>query len=183
VALKPPGVQIPSLPLHDKDNIMKTRYEKKCSPEHECTDEEIDALIEEQHLIAEDTDIIRYDYPTVDDMEVIVTTAKNYTGKWYHSEVTINSEQYLSEEEKFDKRFMKLYQEMQQLGEDHGIALSYYLGDFDLPDPNLFDENGWRKGITEEEKNSILGIVEPKNVDNPVRDIFTKEIVEPKPKF
>lgn len=133
---------------------MKTRYQSKCAPDHECTNEEIRAIFNEHKEVSNDTSIIRYDKPTIEEMETIIQTAENYTGKWYHSEVNLDHESNLKEEQKTNPSFMKLHKKITELGENYGIylTLTYDIGDFEMPNPEDYDEEGYRKNLTPEKR-------------------------------
>jgi hypothetical protein len=154
--VKPPGVQIPSLPQQYKENNMKTRYESKCSPDHYCTNEEIQAIMQDITDMRNDTSILRYSEPTIEEMHIIVDTALNYKEKWYHSEVSLNDKSSLTDAEKKDSIFMDLYNKIGELGEEHGIYLTYKIDiDFEMPNPDDYDDEGFRKDLPIEEKNKF----------------------------
>jgi hypothetical protein len=98
----------------------KKRYVPQCSPEHECTPEEINAIVQEYRDIESDPVIIKYENPSIADLQGIVDRAINYTGQWYHSSVTIRG---CAEED--EKEALKAL--IQSLGAEHGIsyAISY----------------------------------------------------------
>jgi len=90
-----------------------------CSPDHECSDEEISALSFELTAVGEDENIKRYDKPDVEEMKLIIAEAETYTGDWYHSEVAVDEKAYISEEH------TALRERIVELGADHGIFLFF----------------------------------------------------------
>lgn len=86
------------------------------------TDEEIDEdlkrTMEEMHNISSDDTIARYDEPTVEDLTEIIQKAKEYTGSWYHSEVTLP-------EWLISKEYSLLQKEVEELGQNAGIVISH----------------------------------------------------------
>lgn len=106
---------------------QKIRRVSTCAPEHECSPEEIDELLEELHKIDEDSEIIHYVSPTIQEMKEIIEKAETYTGTWYHSKVVLSGNKEKPETE-------ELKNKISELGEDHGIALSW---DFDGKDTDL----------------------------------------------
>jgi len=105
----------------------KVRRVSTCAPNHECSEEEIDELLNELRTIDEDSEIIHYDLPNIQEMKEIIEKAENYTGKWYHSKVILSG----FEE---DPERQELKNKISQLGEDYGIALSW---EFDGDDVDL----------------------------------------------
>lgn len=103
----------------------RTRRISTCAPDHECTTEEINELLEEIHAIDEDTEIVRYDLPSVKEMKEIIEKAENYTGQWYHSNVVL-----LGNKENLEKEELK--NKISQLGEENGIALAWRYPDKDI---------------------------------------------------
>ena len=102
-----------------------------CSPEHECSTEEINAIGDELTAVTKDPDIKRYDKPDVDEMKTIIAEAEAYTGEWYHSEVAVDEKLFISEEH------TALRERIVELGADHGIFL-YFSFEFN-PKGTMFE--------------------------------------------
>lgn len=90
-----------------------------CSPSHECSDEEIKAIIQNQYDILNDPAIKQYDNPTLIQMETILAEAEVYSGEWYHSYVILHSDALKTPEEK------ALINQINNLPEEKGIALAH----------------------------------------------------------
>ena len=105
----------------------KKRRVSTCAPGHECSEEEIDELLNELRTIDEDSEIIHYDLPNIQEMKEIIEKAENYTGTWYHSKVILSGF-----EEDLERQELK--NKISQLGEEHGIALRW---EFDGEDVDL----------------------------------------------
>lgn len=98
---------------------MRKRNVDSCAPDHECTDEEINAIFVELMDVRNDESIIRYEFPSVEEMLHIVEVAEAYDGEWYHSDVTLSGDTEISEEHTALKRMIEA------LGKDAGIFLSH----------------------------------------------------------
>jgi len=98
---------------------MNKRLVTQCSPEHECSDEEISAILEESVAVDNDPEVIRYDLPDINDLKTIVEKAESYTGEWYHSNVLV------SETDVEDEEYNTLRNKAVELGTDHGIYISF----------------------------------------------------------
>jgi len=61
-----------------------------CSPEHECSLDEIILIAEESANVDKDINIKKFSNPNVTEMNNIISIAENYTGEWYHSYVSID---------------------------------------------------------------------------------------------
>ena len=113
---------------------MNKRYNAKCSPTHQCSDEEIQGILDELRAVRNDDNIISYEYPSVENMKKIIATAESYDEEWYHSNVILNEYEFVSDEHK------NLINRIIELGQDHGIFLSYIMN------------------ISEEEEKAILSL-------------------------
>jgi len=99
------------------------RYDSPCGWGRKCTDAEIDLDISrmsaEIQAVYSDKNIVHYEAPDVEEMKKIIETAKSYTGEWYHSEVVLKLDDFISEENH------SLQEEIIGLGASHGIFLAY----------------------------------------------------------
>lgn len=103
------------------EDYMNKRVVPTCSPDHECSDEEINELLWEHDAIAEDESILTYEVPDVETMKEIIKTAEAYTGPWYHSQVVV--EDHVSVSPEHDA----LRDRIIELGADHGISLLFQM--------------------------------------------------------
>jgi len=97
---------------------MNKRVVKYCDPRHECTPEEIRAMLDEHSAVVSDETIAVYTYPTVEEMQNIVEAAENYTGEWYHSKVTLTPDSYSGLQK-------QLSDKITSFEEDKGIYVLY----------------------------------------------------------
>lgn len=96
---------------------MPKRLVSTCSPEHECSWEEIDAIIAEYHAIREDDSIRVYDNPSTGDLLKIISDGESYVGEWYHSMVTLPDD--------FKDIDAGLKQRVLDLGAEAGIVIQF----------------------------------------------------------
>lgn len=99
---------------------MPKRIIEKCSPETQCSDEEIYEIIEENRLVESDEAIKQYYYPDAGQMKEIIKTSEKYNGEWYHSNVVLPYDK-----KKESNEVLKLREKIEELGKDSGIYLSY----------------------------------------------------------
>jgi hypothetical protein len=93
-----------------------------CSPEHECSDEEISALHHELLAVEADPEVIKYVNPETTVLGAIVEKATAYTGEWYHSSVVIPG----SREQTADMaEYNQLCDKLEELGAEHGLFLLF----------------------------------------------------------
>jgi ribosomal protein S6 len=97
---------------------MNKRAVKYCAPGHECTPEEIRAILDEHIAVESDETIAVYTYPTVEEMQNIVAVAESYTGEWYHSKVTLTPDNYSGLQK-------ELSDKIKYFEEDKGIYVLY----------------------------------------------------------
>lgn len=72
--------------------MINKRLETNCAPDHECSGEEIAAILKEFMLVHEDPDIIRWELPGVSQMVEINLKADEYKaagGEGYWAEVCL----------------------------------------------------------------------------------------------
>lgn len=79
-------------PDTDTSKTMNKRYIPACSPDHECTYEEIQGIIDEYIAISKDENIKHYDDPSLEELIEVISIAESYSGPWYHSVVTLHDE-------------------------------------------------------------------------------------------
>lgn len=96
------------------------RLVTSCSPSHECSDDEINAIIKNHYDILNDPTIKRYDNPTVIQMETILAEAETYSGEWYHSYVTLYPDLPKNPEEQM------LMGRISALPEEKGVVLNSF---------------------------------------------------------
>lgn len=97
---------------------MNKRTVKQCSPEHECSPEEIQALLDEHRAVEADSSITVYVHPTVEEMQHVIKTAESYTGEWYHSKVILTPDVYTGQQKELSER-------IKAFDEEKGIYLLF----------------------------------------------------------
>ncbi len=96
---------------------MPKRLVSACSPDHECSWEEIDAIIAEHHAVREDVSIRVYVNPSAEDLVEVIAAAEVYVGEWYHSRVVLPDE--------FKDVDVALKQRVLDLGAEAGIVIEF----------------------------------------------------------
>lgn len=107
--------------------MITKRLITKCAPDHECSDEEINAIIRESTAIHKDPDIMRWSSPTEEEMIHINALADEYKaqgGEGYWAEITIPFSEYLEGSE--TESYMYEYNRIRKDSFDRGIYLSLY---------------------------------------------------------
>jgi hypothetical protein len=89
-----------------------------CAPDHECTDEEINAIIHEHFNVRNDPNIDKYPKPTVEDLKHILYVSQTYDGEWYHAEVILDMDN-------TDWEYVALREQIKQLPPEAGVYASY----------------------------------------------------------
>lgn len=105
--------------------MIVKRLVTKCAPDHECSDEEINAIISEAVQIDKDPDIMRWDSPNESEMIEINRIADEYRengGEGYWADITITSPEYLKGDE--SNSFLDEYNRIRNDSYDRGIYLS-----------------------------------------------------------
>lgn len=97
---------------------MPQRNTPACAPGHECTDEEINAIIKEHFTVAKDDSVIKYDTPTITDLKQTLAAAATYTGDWYHTSVSLNMDE-------TDPEYVALREQIKQLPPEAGVYAFY----------------------------------------------------------
>lgn len=97
-----------------------------CVPGHNCSDEEINALVIESNRISRDDSVKKYLSPTTDELRDIITVAENYDGEWYHASVCLEGDR-----DKSDTEYESLVEQLTALGADGGVYLTWW---YDIPE-------------------------------------------------
>lgn len=103
--------------------ILKRRI-PTCSPDHQCSDEEIKSLADEIIAIFKDPTIekVKDDVGT-EKLKTIIRKAETYTGEWYHTSITLPAATQLPANT--NPQYLEAYKKIETLGADHGISISY----------------------------------------------------------
>lgn len=105
--------------------MITKRLVTKCAPDHECSDEEINAIIMEANQIHKDPDIMRWRSPDEAEMVEINRIADEYKengGEGYWADITIPFPDYLEGNE--TESFMYEYNRIRNDSYERGIYLS-----------------------------------------------------------
>lgn len=95
------------------------------------TDDEINAdvkrIVKELKQIHEDDSILKYNNPTKEELQEIISKASTYSGNFFHSEVTLEMNRTDFTISPPDETYKNLYETVEKLSEDksNGIYLIY----------------------------------------------------------